>query len=197
MLLSSVDIGELLLQYKYLILFPAVMIEGPISIMLSGLMISLGFMSVWPVFILVVCGDVIGDFIRYGLGRWGGQAAVIRWGKYFGFDERHIVGVEKAFKNRTGFLLIVTKFAYGAGTIFLAAAGMVKVPILKLLGYDFVGSILKSSILLYVGYYFGQSIYKVNSSLEIAAFVVLSVVIISIFIWGYRYGKKSETSGIQ
>ncbi len=196
MLLSSVNIGELLLQYKYLFLFPAVMIEGPISIMLAGLLISLGFMSFLPVFVLVISGDVTGDFIRYGLGRWGGQALIVRWGKYFGFDERHIVGIKRAFKNRTGLLLIVAKFAYGVGTIFLAAAGMVRVPVLKLLGYDFVGSVLKSSMLIFVGYYFGNAIYKVNSSLEIVAFVLLFVTIISIFIWAYRYGKKAETNGI-
>jgi len=196
MLLSSVNIGELILHYKYLILFPAVMIEGPVSIMLAGLAVSLGFMSLLPVFILVISGDMVGDFIRYGLGRWGGQALIIRWGKYFGFDERHIVGVENAFKKRTGLLLIVAKFAYGTGTIFLAAAGMVKVPILKLLGYDFVGSVLKSSVLIFVGYYFGQAIYKVNSSLEIVASVLLFAVLVAIFVWAYRYGKKSETNGI-
>lgn len=181
----------------YSLLFPAVMIEGPISIMLAGLAVSLGFMNLLPVFILVISGDMVGDFIRYGLGRWGGQALVVRWGKYVGFDERHIVGVEEAFKKRTGFLLIVAKFAYGTGTIFLAAAGMVKVPILKLLAYDFVGSVIKSSALLYVGYYFGNAIYKVSSALEIVASVLLLVTIAGIFIWAYRYGKKSETNGIQ
>lgn len=181
----------------YSLLFPAVMIEGPISIMLAGLAVSLGFMDLLPVFILVISGDMVGDFIRYGLGRWGGQALVIRWGKYVGFDERHIMGVEEAFKKRTGFLLIVAKFAYGTGTIFLAAAGMVKVPILKLLAYDFIGSVIKSSALLYVGYYFGNAIYKVSSVLEIVASVLLLVTIAGIFIWAYRYGKKSETNGIQ
>jgi len=172
------------------------MIEGPISIMLAGLAISLGFISLLPAFILVISGDVIGDFMRYSLGRWGGRALVIRWGRHFGFDERHIVGVEKAFKNRTGLLLIVAKFAYGTGTIFLAAAGMAKVPVLKLLGYDFIGSVLKSSILLYVGYYFGNAIYKVSSVLEIVASVLLLTTIVGIFIWAYRYGKKSETNAI-
>lgn len=180
----------------YLILFPAVMIEGPISIMLAGLAVSLGFMSLLPAFILVICGDMVGDFIRYGLGRWGGRKLVIRWGKHFGFDERHIVGVEQAFKKRTGFLLIVAKFAYGTGTIFLAAAGMAKVPVLKLLGYDFIVSVLKSSILLYVGYYFGYAIYEVSSALEIVASALLLVMVAGIFVWAYRYGKKSETNGI-
>jgi len=197
MLSTFGSLGALLLQYKYFILLPVAMIDGPIVIMIAGLLVSLGYMSLVPVFILSVCGDVSGDFIRYGLGRWGGQAFILRWGKYLGFDERHIVGIEEAFKERTGFLLLVAKFAYGAGSVFHAAAGIAKISISKFFIHNFLSSIPKTAALLYIGYYFGNAINDVDSALGNVALTLLFVIIISIFIWAYRYGKKNKKNGIK
>jgi len=189
---SLVYIGELLLRYKYFVLFPAIMIDGPIIIMAAGLAVSLGYMNPLPTYIISVCSDVLGDFMRYSLGRWGGQKFIVRWGKYVGFDERHVMAIEKVFQRRTGALLFVAKFAYGVGSVFHAAAGMARISISKFFGHNLFFSIFKTAALLFVGFYFGHMLSDVTSSLEIIGLTLIVLLIIGIFFWAYKYGKNAK-----
>jgi len=189
---SLAYIGELLLQYKYFILVPAIMVDGPIVIMVAGVVVSLGYMNPVTTYIISVCGDVAGDFLRYSLGRWGGQRFIVRWGKYVGFDERHIVAIEEVFQRRTGSLLFVAKFAYGVGSVFHAAAGMARISILKFFAHNLFFSIFKTAILLFIGFYFGHTLSDVTSYLEIIAATLLIILVVGVFFWAYKYGKRSE-----
>ena len=64
-------------QYKYLILFPLAIIEGPIVTVIAGFLCSQAILEPFYVFPIIVIGDILGDSLYYGLGRWS-QLPVIK-----------------------------------------------------------------------------------------------------------------------
>ena len=118
-----------LLAYRYVILFPLVVIEGPIVTILAGFLASLGQFNLFICYPLIVVADVIGDLFMYAQGRWGGKPAVERWGHHFGIKPEIIVRLEEHFKKHPGKTLIFGKISHFFGGPVLIAAGMARMPL--------------------------------------------------------------------
>ncbi len=190
MFFSLEQATELLIQYKYLILFPVVVVEGPIATVIAGFIISLGIMNFILAYFVVVFGDITGDAIYYAIGRWGRESFLEKWGKYIGFPVEKIVPIEKHFENHGARTLFIGKMAHGIGAVFLIAAGLVKMPFLKFISANFLATLVKSLGLLLIGYFFGQAISKINSILEFIGAISISAGIIIIFIFFHYYKNK-------
>ena len=64
------QIFGLLYTYSYLVLFPLVVIEGPVVTIITGFLVSLGFMDFIPAYFTIMAGDLTGDVLYYSAGRW-------------------------------------------------------------------------------------------------------------------------------
>jgi membrane protein DedA with SNARE-associated domain len=172
-----------LLQYRYAILFPLVIIEGPIVTVLAGFLASLGQMNFWICFPLVVVGDVIGDVFMYAQGRWGGKPAVEKWGHHFGIKPEIIGRLEEHFKKHPGKTLIFGKISHFFGGPVLIAAGMARVKISQFLWFNILGTIPKSLFLLLVGFYFGEAYARFDKFLTFAGWAAASLVVLGIAVY--------------
>ena len=192
MLFSLAHLGALLLQYKYWIIFPAAFVEGPIITVIAGAGISLGFLSWWPVYVLIVLGDLVSDAAHYYVGKWGGEPFIRRWGKYFGIKDSHVVSLEKVFNDHPGKAITLGKLSHGVGGALLIAAGLVRMPFWKFMYWNTVGTLPKTLGLLIIGFYFAHAITRINSILDVIASVTVILSIIIILAWIYVYRKKTD-----
>lgn len=187
------QITELLIQYKYFILFPIIVIEGPIISVVAGFLIALNYLSFYGAFIVVVFGDLVGDVLDYSIGRWGGRKIIDKWGRYIGINSEQVKKVEGHFERNAGKTLLLGKALHGIGGVFLYAAGAAKVPILKFIWFNFLGTVPKSFILILIGFYFGHAISTVKSYLELISAISIGIVAIAILAWLYfKKDKKIE-----
>lgn len=189
------EITQLLIQYKYFLLLPIVIVEGPIITVIAGFIVSLGFMNLIITYMVVVLGDVGGDIIYYAIGRWGREKFLQRWGKYIGFPIEKVVPVEKHFEKHGAKTLFIGKMAHGIGGILLVAAGLVKMPFLKFVSANFFATLLKSLVLLLLGYFFGQAMDNINSIFGFIGALSLGIGIIVIIIFFYRQNGKNKNYG--
>ncbi|MFA5098903.1 MAG: DedA family protein [Candidatus Paceibacterota bacterium] len=193
MFFSLEQIIELLIQYKYILLLPVVVVEGPIITVIAGFIVSLGLMNFVTTYLVVIFGDVGGDIIYYAIGRWGREKFLERWGRYIGFPIEKVVPIEKHFEKHGTRTLFVGKMAQGIGGIFLVAAGLVRMPFYKFVSANLIATLAKSFGLLLLGYFFGEAIDNINSALGIFSATSLGIGIIVIFIFFYRQkNKKNE-----
>lgn len=183
--MSIAEITQLLLQYKYFILFPVVAIEGPVTTVISGLFIALKYFNFYSAFFIIVVGDLTGDILHYAFGYWGRERIINRWGHYFGITSKRVEQVEKHFEKNTGKTLILAKIFHGIGGVFLIAAGAAKIPFPKFIWYNFLGTVPKTLILISVGFYFGYAISTIKSYLELGAAIFIGIGIIAILAWLY------------
>ncbi len=191
---SVAEITQLLIQYKYLILFPIIVVEGPISTVIAGFLIALKYFHFYAAFLIVVVGDLTGDVLHYALGYWGRESIINRWGRYIGATPERIRKVESHFDKNTGKTLVFAKIFHGIGGVFLIAAGAAKIPFLKFVWYNFLGTVPKTLILISVGFYFGYAISSIKSYLELAGTIFVGIGIIAILAWLY-FNKDANGNG--
>lgn len=174
------DLFSLLLQYKYLILFPIVVVEGPIATVVAGFMASMGLMNFYVAYAVIVAGDVAEDCLYFALGYWGREKLIRRWGKFLGITVERVERLENHFGKHTGKTLIIGKLSHIFGVVVLLAAGLAKIKFWDFFKFDFIATLPKSLILLIAGYYFGKAAIRSIESFDAVALETFLVVILLI-----------------
>ena len=168
-------------------------LEGPIITVISGFLVTLGFLNVYVTYVLLVIGDLLGDIMHYAIGKyWGRTERIKRWGKFFGYDESHEKFLEEHFKKHTGKTLLLGKISHGVGTAVQIAAGIARVDFLEFVWYCFLGTIPKTFLLLILGLSVGSSYMKIDTYFDTIAIITTSVLILFVigFIILQKYAKN-------
>lgn len=187
MLFSFSNIFALLASYGYLVLFPIMVVEGPIITIIAGFLASLGYMNFTLVYIVVVVGDLTGDALYYAVGRFGRMSFIDRWGHWIGITSQRVEKIERHFADHAGKTLILGKLSHAIGGIILVAAGVARIRFWRYLWFNFLATLPKSMLLLLIGYYFGQAYAMINKYLDLSVFIALGLGIMYI---GLYYGIK-------
>jgi len=174
--------------YGYIVLFPIMVLEGPIITVIGGFLSSVGIFNVYIVFLIVVLGDLTGDTIFYSIGRFGRLSVIDRWGHLFGMDRKSVEALEKHFHNHAGKTLLIGKLTHAVVSVVLIAAGAAKVPYKKYLWYNLLATLPKSLIFLLIGFYFGASLVRINHILDLTT-VILFILFVASFL-GYLFLRK-------
>jgi membrane protein DedA with SNARE-associated domain len=152
---SAADLIALLIKYRYLIIFPVAVVEGPLVSAAAGFLVFLGYLNGFLTYVLLILADMVGDTLYYALGRFGGRKFVKKFGHYIGVDEKKLENLEKQFERHSGKIILGGK-TQAIGAVALIAAGMAKMPYRNFMKYNFLGSIPKVLLFLAIGYFFGQ-----------------------------------------
>ncbi|MBU2664898.1 VTT domain-containing protein [Actinoplanes bogorensis] len=63
------DLTQAVLEHPYLVLGPLVLLEGPAATITAGTLVGAGLAVFWPIWLIVVLAEVVGDSLLYLLGR--------------------------------------------------------------------------------------------------------------------------------
>lgn len=180
-----------MIQYRYELIFPFAVVEGPVITMVSGFLVSLGYLSLIPTFAIVLMGDMISDSGFYTIGRYA--AGLLKKVKFFRVSEKRLEKLESHYEKHPAKTLAVGKISYGLGSFFLAAAGASKMEYPKFLQYIFVPNAVRSGILLGIGYYFGAAYRQFGTYIHYYVIGVFITVSLGLFVsWWMRRQKLSE-----
>ena len=160
-----------LIHYQYLVLFPITVVEGPIITIIAGFLLSLGYMDAPLAYAVIVVADVLGDCMYYGVGHFGGEAFVRRWGRWLGITHASVDRLSVRLQGHSGMALLTGKVLQGLGTVVLIAAGLVRMPLTTFIAFNTLGTMVKSLALLVLGFYFGEAYAQWNIYLDYAAIV--------------------------
>jgi len=176
----------LLLAYKYAILFPLAVVEGPIVTIIAGFLVTLGLLNPFLVYTIVVLGDLAGDALFYCLGRWGSKI-FDRRGSHFGITKEKLEQADKYFKNNHKKAIVLSKLVHGIGIAGLVAAGTLKVSYSRYFKTCFFVSIAQSALFLLIGILFGHAYLQIWKYLNyFAAVVSVAVLVAALFIFYKR-----------
>ena len=172
---------QLVLQYRYFIIFPLVILEGPVVMMATGFLYGLGYFSFVPMFLILVFGDLCGDIIWYSVGYFGGMPFILRFGKYFSISEEGIARVKVIFQRHHSTILFISKITMGLGfaLVTLVTAGLTRVPFGRYLIFNIVGGFIWTGFLLAVGYYLGALYLTIGRGFEIVTICALILIVLA------------------
>jgi len=181
--------------YRYPVLYPLAIVEGPVLMMISGFLVRTGFFAFWPAYFYLMAGDLTGDVFWYLMGRHAARPLIRRFGKYLSIDEAAFAKFEQKFHEHQGKILFISKITMGFGFALatLMAAGAAKVPFKKYFAINFGGQFIWTGILMAVGYFLGNLYGLVNQSLH-WAFIVALILLGFLAMWGFGKAMKKKFS---
>jgi len=180
---TPAQIIALFIHYKYLILFPVVVVEGPIATIIAGFLTSMGYFNFLLAYVLVVIADIIGDVLYYFIGRYGREKFIKRWGHLLGLGWERVEKLEKHFKEHAGKTLVLGKLSHGVGGYVLVAAGIAKYPLKDFVKFNLIATWPKSLFLFLIGFYFGESYTKIAKYLDYTAFGTIAIALLLILVY--------------
>jgi len=142
--------------YKYLIIFPIAIVEGPLITLVSGFLVSTQRLSFLPSLVVVFMGDMVSDSFFYAIGNRG--RGFVERSKFLNVSPGRLAKLEKHYETHPGKTIAVAKVSYGVGSLFLVAAGVAKIGYQKFLQCIMPANAVRSFTLMLVGYYLGQAV---------------------------------------
>lgn len=158
-----------------LILFVSMVLEGESFLIIGGVLIHLGALSVWEVGTIALIGVLVGDFLWYFLGTY---LRKIKWA------ERYIVTAENVvhrllpkFKEKPFPSLILAKYIYGANHATLVLSGVVGLDLWLFTKAEVVATIIWIIVFVSLGYLFGSAALLVSHKLSVFLLIVLILIL--------------------
>lgn len=175
----------LIATYSVFILFPLMIIEGPIMTVIAAFLASLGMINVVLVYVLAVLGNVIGDLIYYIIGRYGRKRFVTKYGHYVGVKETELDALDAHYKEHLFKTIAFAKMTEAPVVPTLIAAGIARTDFKKFLLVSIGVEIPKVLLIVLMGYFFGKFYQTIESYFKdfvLAGGVVFSLFILLLFI---------------
>lgn len=195
--MSVAYLTHLILEYRYWILIPLSLIEGPVVAFVAGTLASVGYFSIWFLAALFFVRDVGLDGVYYAIGHFGGRTRFARkMLAKIGVTDDHLKNVRVLWEKRPGWTMLIGKLSYGIASAFIVVAGMVKMPLRKFFAYGSAVAVLQYGTLLLLGYFlgasFGGNITKILDNVQyVIAFA--AVAISAYYILSLRMRKRFLT----
>lgn len=189
-------------SYGYLALLPLFIIEGPVTGIASGVLISVGALKLLPVFVLYVLGTYISDSILYYLSRDGEKyLRKVSLGRKAIEQVHRIVDNasdewKQKFKDNYFSLMVFARLAPVnlVSEFVVLTAGVLKIPTRKFYAPVLISQPIWSALIISIGYFFGDVIADPKKIFTDASIVF--VVGVCLFFLYRRYMHQYIKQGI-
>jgi membrane protein DedA with SNARE-associated domain len=149
-----------------------------------------------------VCGFVaaiLGDNVGYAIGRYGGRALVVRWGKYVWLTEERLATAEAFFERHGGKIIVIARFIEGLRQANGLIAGLTRMRWLKFAIYNMIGAALWVGCWVSIGFFAGQhitTIYNYVTRYTVYAVIVIVVALVLLIIVRLRRKRHEENGSV-
>jgi membrane protein DedA with SNARE-associated domain len=155
----------------------------------------------WNIVLTVIAGtigSVVGAWIAYAIGYFGGRPLITRWGRYLFFDEADLHRTEAFFAKYGVAASLVGRVVPVVRSLVSFAAGVGKMPLVPFTVYTVIGSAVWVAVLVGVGVALGASWDEMGPWLKRYEYVVLALLaaaVIAFVVWKMRARRARASSG--
>lgn len=159
----------------------------------AGYLIAQGTMDFWIALIAATLGTIIGASISYFIGKYIGQAAIAKWGKYILIREEELESAKKWFKLHGEKTIFICRFIPAIRHVISLPAGAAEMNFKKFTLYTAAGGAIWNGILLIVGMQLKTHWDAlIQYSTIIDAIVIAAVVIVIIWFFAKQIKKDKK-----
>jgi membrane protein DedA with SNARE-associated domain len=166
----------------------------------AGFAVSEGDMTLLGITVAGVAGNVVGSWIAYWVGLYGGRPFIDKWGKFVLLRHHHVELAERWFEKYGPIAVFFSRVLPIVRTFISLPAGIAKMPFLKFLAYSAVGSVIWNAALAYLGYGFRKALgddgwdrlQEVFHEYNLYFYIALAVFALAVVGWGYWRWRKRK-----
>ena len=174
-------------------------VPGETVLIAGAIYAGSGRLNVVAVGVVGFVAAVIGDNIGYLIGRFGGRALVLRWGRYVFITPQRLEHAESFFEHHGGKIITIARFIEGLRQANGLIAGITHMHWLKFAAYNALGAALWVGTWVSVGYFAGQhitTIYNDITSYSLYAAIAAVVLIAALVLLRLRRRRKKSAAAL-
>jgi membrane protein DedA with SNARE-associated domain len=149
----------------------------------AGFAVSKGDMSLAGAVTVGVAGNLLGSWVAYWVGLYGGRPFIDRYGKYVLLRHHHLDIAERWFARYGAVAVFFSRILPIVRTFISLPAGMARMPFWKFTLYTAAGSVPWVLMLGYVGVKVGDNWEKIQARLHYLDYTVVAAVLFLIAWW--------------
>ena len=123
----------------------------------AGYLVSEGKMGLFGAVAAGVLGNVVGSWIAYFIGLWGGRELWLHYGRYVGVRGHHLKVAERWSDKYGEFTVFISRCLPVVRTFISFPAGTARMNFAKFTFYTFLGCVPWVFALTYLGYLLGEN----------------------------------------
>lgn len=161
----------------------------------SGYLVFLDRFTLWGVALAGGVGSMVGSFITYEIGKYGGRPIIERYGKYVLISKRDLELADKFFAKYGNLSTFIGRLLPVVRTFISLPAGIARVPRVPFLIYSFVGSVIWTYLLAYFGMKLGENWNTLRDKLHGFDMAIIILIILGGAWWVWRHIKHMRVDG--
>ena len=122
----------------------------------SGYLVTRGELELWLVSLAGAVGCVIGSWLAYAIGAWGGRPLVERYGRYVLISHRDLDLADRWFQRHGDVTIFIGRLLPVVRTFIAFPAGVARMPLGRFTAYTVLGSLIWCWGLAWIGVKLGE-----------------------------------------
>lgn len=167
-------------------------IPSELILPLAGFLVWRGELGAVQALLASTTGSLLGAYVLYAMGRWGGRPLVLRFGRVLRVTERDLDRAEAWFERYGDAVVFFARMVPGARSIVSIPAGMLEMSLRRFTALTVAGSALWNTLLLGAGYALGNNWSRVEGVIAPISDAVLIILFfggIGLLAW-WLYSKR-------
>ncbi len=141
-------------------------IPSEVTMPFAGYLASINQFNIFLVIFIGALANLVGSLLAYGLGYWGEdhliRGLIKKYGKYLLISEHEYDRSEKWFRKYGEKILFFSRVLPIVRTFISLPAGIAKMNIWRFTVYTFIGSLIWSAFLTYIGFSLGKNWHSIE-----------------------------------
>jgi membrane protein DedA with SNARE-associated domain len=137
-----------------------------------------------------LAGNVVGSYVAWAVGRYGGQPALRRWGGRFWLREHDLDRATAWFERYGAKAVLIGRVLPVIRTFISLPAGIAGMPPLRFGIYTTIGCLPWTAALAAAGYAVGANWQSVANDFHGPTYIIAAIVVIAIVIAVWRYARR-------
>lgn len=164
----------------------------------AGYTASQGQLWIGGVILAGSVGSLIAAAVLYWIGYKFPQQTLFnlceRYGKYVGIKAHDLSNALTWFEQRGHIIVFFGRMIPAIRSLISVPAGMSKMPFWKFMLYSSLGTVIWTTFLACVGYYFGQNQALMAQIFSHVSYAILAIVAVVVIIYAIHYYRKKAKS---
>lgn len=144
-------------------------------------------------------GCVIGSLVAYGIGAWGGRPFIYRYGRYVLISRSEFDLADRWFQRWGGAIAFFSRLLPIVRTYISLPAGISRMRLIPFITYTFLGSLIWSGVLAYIGQQLGahyDTLGGVFHGFDVIVALIIVALVVFYIVRHVRHARAEKANAL-
>lgn len=147
-------------------------------------------------------GVTIGSLFAYAIAYYAGKPVLMKWGKWLGLSWEDVEKMHAKFSSSSFdelSLFVVRSIPVIPSVVISAFCGLVRFPLRAYLFYSFLGLLIRTTVLGFVGWQIGKLYFHYAKRVAVFENLILGIIVVSVVafvVWRIHKSKKNRSGRV-